>query len=79
VHTVVILDGSKALVLDNLLDAAGSDGVPAGATATGLGGTAPRLPSPLPWLSLIGTGLLLTMAGGAGVRLVPRHRGRHAR
>jgi hypothetical protein len=79
VHTVVILDGSKALVLDNLLDAAGSDGVPAGAAATGLGGTAPRVPSPLPWLSLIGAGLLLTMVGGVGVRLVPRHRGRHAR
>jgi hypothetical protein len=53
--------------------------VPAGAAATGLGGTAPRVPSPLPWLSLIGAGLLLTMVGGVGVRLVPRHRGRHAR
>jgi hypothetical protein len=79
VHTVVVLDGSKALVLDNLLDAAGSVAVPAGAVATGLGGTAPRVPSPLPWLYLIGTGLLLTMVGGLGVRLVPRQRGRHAR
>ena len=79
VHTVVILDGSKALVLDNLLDAAGSDGVPAGAAATGLGGTAPGVPSPLPWLYLIAAGLLLTMVGGLGVRLVPRQRGRHAR
>jgi len=79
VHTIVVLDGSKGLVLDDLLDAAGSGAVPAGAAGTGLGGTAPRVPSPLPWLSLIGAGLLLTMAGGLGVRLVPRQRGRHAR
>ena len=79
VHTVVVLDGSKGLVLDDLLDAAGSDATPAGAAATGLGGSAPRVPSPLLWLSLIGAGLLLTMLGGLGVRLVPRQRGRHAR
>jgi Domain of unknown function (DUF4397) len=79
VHTIVVLDGSKGLVLDDLLDAAGSDAVPAGAAGTGFGGTAPRVPSPLPWLSLIGAGLLLAMVGGLGVRLVPRQRGRHAR
>jgi Domain of unknown function (DUF4397) len=79
VHTVVVLDGSKGLVLDNLLDAAGSDAMPAGAAATGFGGTAPRVPSPLPWLYLIGTGLLLSTVGGLGVRLMPRQRGRHAR
>ena len=79
VHTIVVLDGSKGLVLDDLLDAAGSGAVPAGAAGTGLGGTAPRVPSPLPWLSLIGAGLLFTMVGGLGVRLVPRQRGRHAR
>ena len=79
VHTVVVLDGSKGLVLDNLLAAAGSGAVPAGAAATGFGGTAPRVPSPLPWLYLIGAGLLLAMAGGFGVRLMPRQRGGHAR
>ena len=79
VHTVVVLDGSKGLVLDNLVDAAGSDAVPAGGAATGFGGTAPKVPSPLPWLYLIGTGLLLATAGGFGVCLVPRQRGRHAR
>ena len=79
VHTVVVLDGSKGLVLDNLLDAAGSDAMPAGAAATGFGGSAPKVPSPLPWMYLIGTGTLLAMAGGVGVRLVPRQRGRHAR
>jgi hypothetical protein len=68
VHTLVVLDGSKGLVVDNFLDAAGSGDVPAGAAATGFGGTAPRVPSPLPWLGLIGAGLLLAVAGGLGVR-----------
>jgi hypothetical protein len=78
VHTIVVLDGSAGLVLDNLVDAAGSGTDPAGSPATGFGGTAPRVPSPLPWLSLIGAGLLLTLAGGLAVRLRPRPRGRHA-
>ena len=72
VHTLVVLDGSKGLVLDNFLDAAGSGDAPAGAPATGFGGTAPRVPSPLPWLALIGAGLLLAVAGGLGVRRRPR-------
>jgi hypothetical protein len=79
VHTIVVLDGPKGLVLDNLLDAAGSDAMPAGGAATGFGGTAPRVPSPLPWLALIGAGLLVAMGGGLGARLMPRTRGRHAR
>ena len=78
VHTIVVLDGSKGLVLDNLLDAAGSGDLPAGAVATGFGGTAPRVPSPMPWLYLIAAGLLLATAGGLGIRLLPRPRGRHA-
>jgi hypothetical protein len=78
VHTIVVLDGSTGLVLDNLVDAAGSDDPPAGAAATGFGGTAPRLPSPVPWLYLIGAGLLLAAAAGLGVRLMPRQRDRHA-
>jgi len=79
VHTIVVLDGSKSLVLDDLLDAAGSAAAPAGGAATGFGGTAPQVPSPLPWMYLIGAGVLLAMVGGLGVRLVPRQRGRHAR
>jgi hypothetical protein len=78
VHTIVVLDGSKGLVLDNLLDAAGSDDPPAGAAGTGFGGTVPRVPSPMPWLYLIAAGLLLAAAGGLGVRLMSRPRGRHA-
>ena len=68
VHTIVVLDGSKGLVLDNFLDAAGSGDAPSGAPATGFGGTAPRVPSALPWLSVIGAGLLLAVAGGLGAR-----------
>jgi hypothetical protein len=78
VHTIVVLDGSKGLVLDNFLDSAGSGDIPSGAAATGFGGTAPRVPSPMPWLYLIGAGLLLAAAGGLGIRLRPRQRGRHA-
>jgi hypothetical protein len=78
VHTIVVLDGAKGLVLDNLVDAAGSDDPPTGAAGTGFGGTAPRSPSPVPWLYLIAAGLLLAAAGGLGVRLMPRQRGRHA-
>jgi len=79
VHTIVVLDGPNGLVLDNFLDAAGSGEAPAGGAATGFGGTAPRVPSPLPWLSLIGAGLLLAVVGGLGVRLLPQPSGRHAR
>jgi hypothetical protein len=68
VHTLVVLDGSRGLAVDNFLDAAGSGDAPAGGAATGFGGTAPRVPSPLPWLCLIGAGFLLAVAGGLGVR-----------
>jgi hypothetical protein len=78
VHTIVVLDGSKGLVLDNFVDAAGSGDAPSGAAATGFGGTAPKIPSPLPWLSLIGAGLLLAVAGGFWVRRQPRHAPRHS-
>jgi hypothetical protein len=74
VHTLVILDGKTGLVLDNLVDAAGSAVVPAGAAATGFGGTAPRVPSPLPWLVVIAAGLLVVAGGGAGLRWLPRSR-----
>ena len=72
VHTIVVLDGPKGLVLDNFLDAAGSGNAPAGGVATGLGGTAPRVPSPMPWVYLIGAGLLLATAGGLAARRRPR-------
>jgi len=52
VHTLVVLDGAKGLVVSDLLDAAGSSKTPVGAAKTGFGGMAPRAPSsPLPWLA----------------------------
>jgi Domain of unknown function (DUF4397) len=75
VHTLVVLDGTKGLQVDNLLDAAGSAKDPAGGAGTGFGGMAPRAPSsPLPWLSVIGAGLLLAMVGGRRLRRLPTAR-----
>jgi hypothetical protein len=69
VHTLVVLDGAKGLQVDDLLDAAGSAVAPDGGAATGFGGMAPRAPSsPLPWLAVIGAGLLLAVAGGRRLR-----------
>jgi hypothetical protein len=78
VHTLAVLDGSKGLVIDNFLDAAGSGTMPAGGAATGFGGTAPRVPSALPWLYLIGAGLLVAVAGALGVLRRPRRVAKHA-
>ena len=65
VHTIVVLDGSSGLVVDNLTDAAGSPVAPAGGAGTGLGGTAPRgtTPDPAPWLATVAAGLLLIVGG----------------
>jgi hypothetical protein len=68
VHTIVVLDGSAGLTLDNFTDAAGAGDPPAGGAATGFGGTVPQDPSPLPWLGLTGAGVLLAVAGGFGLR-----------
>ena len=74
VHTLVVLDGADGLTVDNILDAAGSAVAPAGGAATGLGGTAPRAPSPLPWLLLIGAGSVAVAGGGLRLRRLPRAR-----
>lgn len=64
IHTLVVLDSSKGLKLDDLEDAAGSAVMPQGGAATGFGGTAPEpAPSPLPWLGLMGLGVLGTVTG----------------
>jgi hypothetical protein len=66
VHTLVVLDGPGQLRITDLEDAAGSQVLPRGGAATGLGGTAPPpASSPLPWLGVIALGSLLA---GAGVR-----------
>lgn len=64
IHTLVVLDSSKGLKLDDLEDAAGSAVMPQGGAATGFGGTAPvPAPSPLPWLGLMAVGALGTITG----------------
>jgi hypothetical protein len=69
VHTLVVLDGSSGLRVDNLTDAAGSTDRPKGGAATGFGGTAPK-PGPglVPWLGTLAGGVLLAVAGGFGLR-----------
>jgi hypothetical protein len=74
VHTLVVLDGANGLAIDNLVDAAGSAVPPAGGAATGFGGTAPHVPSPLPWLILVAAGSLVAVVGGLGLRRLPRLR-----
>lgn len=69
VYTLVVLDGAHGLMIDSLLDAAGSGAMPVGAVPAGLGGTVPHgPPSPLPWLAVIGAGILLAAAGTARLR-----------
>jgi Domain of unknown function (DUF4397) len=64
IHTIVVLDDPGHLMLDDLVDAAGSRVIPSLPPATGLGGTAPRpAPSSLPWLLLVAGGLLLCAVG----------------
>jgi hypothetical protein len=64
IHTLVVLDNPGHLSVRLLEDAAGSTQFPAGAAATGLGGTAPQ-PGPqlLPWLAAAACGLLMALAG----------------
>jgi hypothetical protein len=61
IQTIVVLDGSGGLRLDALKDAAGSQIQPTGGAQTGLGGTAPRPASPLPWIAAIGLGMALAI------------------
>jgi uncharacterized protein DUF4397 len=62
IHTLVVLDGTGRLRLTDLEDAAGSVVRPRGGAATGLGGMAPRpASSPVPWLAVLGAGLLITV------------------
>jgi hypothetical protein len=70
VHTIVVLDGTSGLKIDNLTDAAASQAAAKGGAATGLGGTAPgaSAPSLAPWLATLTAGLLLAVAGGFGLR-----------
>jgi hypothetical protein len=69
IHTMVLLDYPSGLKVDNLTDSVGSQIMPKGGPDTGFGGTAPHPPaSPAPWLATITFGVLLTLAGTAGLR-----------
>ena len=69
VHTIVVLDSSSGLKIDNVTDAAGSSAAPSGGAATGFGGMAPHPASgSAAWLATLAAGLLLTALGVAGVR-----------
>ena len=71
IHTLVVLDHAGHLRLTDLEDAAGSAIRPHGGAATGLGGMAPRpASSPVPWLAVIGAGLLLASAAARGYRRI---------
>jgi Domain of unknown function (DUF4397) len=79
IHTLVVLDGASGLMIDNLVDAAGSAAMPQGGAATGLGGTAPLpAPSPAPWAAAIAAGVLCAAAAAYWLRRA-RHQARHAR
>jgi hypothetical protein len=69
VHTEVGIDGSNGLEIVNLGDAAGAGQPPTGGANTGFGGTAAHGPgSPLPWIGVIGAGMLLALTGGIWLR-----------
>jgi len=70
VHTeIVVAAPSGGIEIINLTDAAGAGQAPTGGVSTGFGGTAPHGPgSPLPWLAIVGSGMLLVLAGGWQLR-----------
>ena len=69
VHTIVVLDGSAGLKVDNLTDAAGSKTMPMGGAATGFGGMARSTGSgSAPWLITLAGGSLMALVGFAGLR-----------
>jgi hypothetical protein len=64
IHTLVVLDGSSSLAVDDLIDGEGSKVVPNGAAQTGFGGTAPRPGAPLlPWVGAAAAGLFAAVGG----------------
>jgi hypothetical protein len=66
IHTIVVLDEPGKLALDDLLDAAGSKVIPAGAPRTGFGGTAARPGAALlPWAAAAAAGLAIALTGTA--------------
>jgi hypothetical protein len=78
IHTLVVLDNQGGLRIHSLQDAVGSQAMPIGGAATGLGGTAPKPgASPAPWLAIMAGGGLLAALGVIGLRR-NRRRAAHA-
>ena len=69
IYTFVVLDNAGQLKITGLVDSSGSQAMPAGAAATGFGGTAPRPGDALlPWVGAAAAGLLIAAGGVIGVR-----------
>jgi Domain of unknown function (DUF4397) len=69
IYTFVVLDDPGHLKIAELVDSQGSQGIPSGGAATGLGGTAARPgASLLPWLGVAAAGILLAAGGVIGLR-----------
>jgi hypothetical protein len=69
IYTFVVLDNAGQLKITGLVDSSGSQAMPAGAAATGFGGTAPRPGDALlPWVVAAAAGLLIAAGGVIGVR-----------
>jgi hypothetical protein len=80
IYTLVVLDDPGHLTIDALTDAAGSKVAPAGAPATGFGGTAARPGAPvLPWVLTGSAGLLVAIGGTTWLMRRPRRAAAHAR
>jgi hypothetical protein len=78
IHTLVVLDNQGGLRIHSLQDAVGSQAMPIGGAATGLGGTAPKPgASAAPWLAIMAGGGLLAALGVIGLRR-NRRRAAHA-
>ena len=76
VHTLVVLDGRRGLVIDDLTNAAGSTVMPKAGVQTGFGGAAARPGAPLlPWVVTGLAGLALVVTGS----VLASRRQRHAR
>ena len=69
IYTFVVLDDPGQLKLTALVDASGSQAMPAGGAATGFGGTAPRPGDALlPWVGAAAAGLVIAAGGLARLR-----------
>jgi uncharacterized protein DUF4397 len=75
VHTEIVVASGGGLQIIDLQDAAGAGQPPAGGASTGFGGTTAPGAGSLPWLAVIGGGVVLSLTAGTWLRLSrPRRR-----